>query len=152
MKVALIHIGYFIALIIMAIISFATIFGAGFTEGIDLFTLFIPFVLSVLWNFPYVWQFLSISSNKTQSVRPSKNWTFISMFLSGIFIVYSLFLTTLLIPVGSVISVILLLVWYALLFAYTKSKSSLPQNMYGSILLIVSLFLAYLICEYLITM
>ncbi|RHW29963.1 hypothetical protein [Oceanobacillus profundus] len=152
MKVALIHIGYFIVIIITSIVSFGIIFGAGFTEGIDLFTLFIPFVLSVLWNFAYVWQFLSMSSNKTDSIRPSKNWTFISMFLSGILIVYSLFLTTLLIPIGSVISVLLLLIWFALLFAYTKSKSSIPQSIYGSILFIVSLILAYLIFEYLITM
>lgn len=143
MKVAFIHIGYFIALIIISMVSFSTIFGAGFSKGIDLFTLFIPFVLSVLWNFAYVWQFLSISSNKTESFRPSKSWTFISMFLSGIFIVYSLFLTTFLLPIVSVISVLLLLIWFALLFAYTKSKNSLPQIMYGSILLIVSLFLAY---------
>ena len=152
MKVALIHIGYFIVIIITSIVSFGIIFGAGFTEGIDLFTLFIPFVLSVLWNFAYIWQFLSISSNKTQSIHPTKNWTFISLFLSGIFTVYCLFLTTLLIPVAFVISFVLFLIWYSLLFAYTKSKSSLPQSIYGSILLIVSLILAYLICEYLITM
>lgn len=152
MKVALIHIGYFIGHIILSFISFFTIFGAGFGGEIDLFTLFIPFVLSVFWNFAYVWQFLSIRSNKIQSIYPTKNWTFISLFLSGIFIVYSLFLTTLLIPVGAVISVTLLLIWYALLFAYTKSKSGLVQSIYGSILLIVSLILAYQICKYLITM
>lgn len=132
-NVALIHIGSIIALIILCILSFFTIFGAGFGGGIDLFTLFIPFALSVLWNFAYVWQFLSTISNKTQSFHPTKSWTFISFFLSGIFIVYSLFLATLLIPLGSVMSIVLLLIWYALLFAYTKSKRSLPQSIYGSL-------------------
>ncbi|MHA6251498.1 hypothetical protein [Oceanobacillus sp. CAU 1775] len=90
MKVALIHIGFFIGLIILGILSFFTIFGIGFTEGITLFSLTIPFILSVGWNFAYMRGFLGLRSNEVQSVRPSKNWTFVSMFLSGIFIVYSL--------------------------------------------------------------
>ncbi|MFD1608597.1 hypothetical protein [Oceanobacillus luteolus] len=100
MKVALIYIGYFLALIILSFISFFTVFGAGLGGGIDSIALFIPFVLSVFWNVAYVWQFLRISLNKAPSIHPTKNWAFISLFLSGIFIVYSLFLTTLLIPVG----------------------------------------------------
>lgn len=148
MKVALIHMGYFIALMILSILSSFVIFGAGLGGSIDLFALFIPFVFSVLW----VWIYISGVRRIRQLTSPTKNWTFISLFLSGIFTVYSLFLTTWILPVAFIISVILLLFWYLLLFAYTKSKSSFPQSMYGSILLIVSLIFAYLICEYLITM
>lgn len=136
--------GYFIALIILSITSSFVLFGAGFGGGIDLPALFIPFVFSVFWVCVYIWGVLSMS--------PTKNWTFISLFLSGIFTVYSLFLTTWIVPVAFILSVLLLLIWYALLFAYTKSKSSLPQSMYGSMLFIVSLIFAYLICEYLITL
>lgn len=148
MKVALIHMGYFIALIILFILSSFVIFGAGLGGGIDLHALFIPFVFSVLWLCDYIWRILSMSPNKIQLIYPTKNWTFINLFLSGIFTVYSLFLTTWILPVASVI---LLLIWYSLLLSYTKIKSSYTLKILGSILFIVSLVFAYQICEYYIT-
>ncbi len=151
-KVALIHMGYFIVLITLSFLSFFTIFGAGFVGGIDLLALFIPFVFSVLWLCDYIWRIFSMSPNKIQLIYPTKNWTFISLLLSGIFTVYSLFLTTWMLPVASVISVILLLSWYFLLYGYTNKKSKDALRALGSILFLISLVYVYLICAYYITM
>ncbi|MGV3464867.1 MAG: hypothetical protein ACO1OT_06185 [Heyndrickxia sp.] len=158
MKVML-HIGYFIALIILSFISFFTIFGAGFVGPINTYILFIPFVFSVLWLSDYTWRFLSIKSypDKAQLFRPSKNWTFISLFLAGIFTVYSLFLTTLIpFPTESVppwvflgTPIILLLIWYLLLYRYTKNINKNIQSPWvlNTLLLILSLIYTYQICR-----
>ncbi|NWO12504.1 hypothetical protein [Virgibacillus sp.] len=149
MKVALIHMAYFIALILLSVLSFFTIFGAGFVGGIDLYTLFIPFIFSVLWLCDYIWRMLSMNPNKIQLIGPTKDWAFISLFLSGICIVFSLFLSTLLPVLG--ISIILLLSWYFLLYGYTNKKNKDALRALGSILFLISLVYAYLICGYYIT-
>lgn len=146
MKVIFIHIGYFITLIILSFISFFILFGAGFVGGVNLYALFIPFMFSVMWLSDYTWRILSINPNKIQLIRPTKDWTFISLFLSGIFIVFSLLLSTLLPVLG--ISIILLLIWYFLLYGYTKKKSKYALRVLGSILFIISLIYVYLICEF----
>ncbi|MDC3414763.1 hypothetical protein NC800_15410 [Aquibacillus sp. 3ASR75-286] len=158
MKVALIHMGYFIALIILSFMSFFVILGAGFGGKINTFVLFIPFVFSVLWLSDYIWRILSTKPDKIQLFHPSKNWTFISLFLSGIFTVYSLFLTALIpFPIESAPSwmflgtpVILLFIWYWLLYRYTKNKykSKQSQWMLSSLLIILSLIYDYQICKF----
>ena len=146
MKVTLIHIGYFIALIMLSVISFFIIFGAEFGGGVDLYALFIPLVFSVMWISDYTWRLLSLKPDKIQLIRPTKDWAFISLYLSGIFIVFSLFLSTLLPVLG--ISIILLLIWYFLLYGYTKKKNKYALRVLGSILFISSIIYAYLICEF----
>lgn len=146
MRVTLIHIGYFIALIILSFISFFIILGAGLGGGVDLYALFIPFVFSVMWISDYTWRLLSLKPDKIQLIRPTKNWAFISLYLSGIFIVFSLFLSTLLPVLG--ISIILLFIWYLLLYGYTKKKSKYVLRVLGSILFLNSVIYTYLICEF----
>ncbi|WP_226036858.1 hypothetical protein [Aquibacillus saliphilus] len=156
MKVALIHTGYFVALIILSVASFFLILGAGFGGFINIFVLFIPFVFSVLWLSDYTWRILSTNPDKIQLIRPTKNWSFISLFLSGIFTVYSLFLTSLFpTPIERAPSwmflgtpIILLLIWYWLLYRYTKNKRNYTQRVLSSILFIFALIYAYQICEY----
>ncbi len=152
------HISYFFALIVLSFMSFFIIFGAGFAGKINLFILVIPFVLSTLWLSDYTWRFLSLKSDadKIQLIYPAKNWTFISIFLSGILIVYSLFLTTLVpTPIKDVppymflgTSAMLLLMWYGLLYRYTKNKIDKIQLVLGSILIVVSSVYTYKICEF----
>ena len=155
-KVALIHTGYFIALIILSFLSFLVIGGAGFVGKINTFVLFIPFVFSVLWLSDYTWRILSTNPNKIQLFRPTISWEFIGLFLSGIFTVYSLFLTTFIpTPIEPApswmflgTSVILLLIWYWLLYRYIKNKSKYTPRILGSILFIISLVYAYQICGF----
>lgn len=156
MKVTLFHTGYFIALIILSFISFFVILGAGFVGNINTFVLFIPFVFSVFWLSDYTWRILSTNSDKIQLIRPTMNWSFISLFLSGIFTVYSLFLTTLFPkptePAPSWMflgtPIILLLIWYWLLNRYIKNKSNYIQRFLCSVLFIISLVYAYQIFSF----
>lgn len=115
-------------------------------EGVDLYALFIPFVFSVMWISDYTWRLLSLKPDKIQLIRPTKDWAFISLYLSGIFIVFSLFLSTLLPVLG--ISIILLFIWYLLLYGYTKKKSKYVLRVLGSILFLNSVIYTYLICEF----
>ncbi|SHM91554.1 hypothetical protein [Gracilibacillus kekensis] len=158
MKVKYFHISYFVALIVLSFMSFFIIFGVGFVGNINLFILVIPFVLSTLWLSDYTWRFLSLKSDtdKIQLIHPAKNWTFTILFLSGILIIYSLFLTTLIpAPINDAPSwmflgtpSVLLLMWYGLLYRYTKNKMDKIQLILGSFLLIVSLVYTYQICEF----
>lgn len=156
---ALLHIGYFIALIILSFISFFTIFGTGFVDGINAYVLIMPFVFSVLWLSDYTWRFFSIKKDpdKVQLFRPSKNWTFISLFLAGIFTVYSLFLSTL-IPCPATFAppwvflgtpLVLLLIWYWLLYRYTKNNrhKQTKSLVLNTLLLFFSLIYTYQICS-----
>ena len=150
--------GYFVALIILSSISFFVIFGAGFVGKINIFILLFPFALSCLWLSDYTWHFLSLKpeEDKIQLIHPAKNWTFISLFLSGIFTVYSLFLTTLIptpieeappwIFLGT--SALLLFIWYILLYRYTKNKKDKIQLVLGTFLVIISLVYTYQICAF----
>lgn len=155
----LLYMGYFIALIVFSFISFFTLFGTGFVDGINAFVLFIPFVFSVVWLCDYTWRFFSVKSSpdKVQLFRPTKNWTFISLFLAGIFTVYSLFLTTL-IPFPAAFAppwvflgtpLVLLLLWYWLLYRYTKNKNKSEQSSWvlNTLLLFLSLIYTYQICS-----
>ena len=147
MKVVFIHLGYFTALIILSFASFFVIFGAGFVGKINTLILFIPFVFSVLWLSGYTWFILNANPDKIQFFRQTKSWEFISLYLSGIFTVYSLFLTTLLpTPIEPApswmflgTSIILLLIWYWLLYRYKTNKSNYTQKILSSILFIISL-------------
>ncbi|WP_208587196.1 hypothetical protein [Gracilibacillus suaedae] len=158
MKVRFIHMGYFIALIALSFLSFFVIFGAGFVGKINIFILVFPLALSGLWLSDYTWRFLSLKpeADKIQLIHPAKNCTFISLFLSGIFTVYSLFLTTLIpTPIEEISAwiflgtpAILLMFWYILLYRYTKNKKDKIQLVLGSFLVIISLVYTYQICEF----
>jgi hypothetical protein len=52
-KVRLIHMGYFVALITLSFISFVVIIGAGFVGKVNIFILVFPFALSGLWLSDY---------------------------------------------------------------------------------------------------
>lgn len=155
-KVIRIHISYFIALIFFSFLSFFVLFGAGFVGKLNTIVLLIPFFLSVGWLSDYTWRILSTNPEKKQLFRPTKSWAFIRLFLSGIFTVYSLFLTTLLpTPYESAplwmflgTSVIMLLFWYWLLYRYIKNKRNYVQHLLGSILFVISLLYAYQVFGY----
>ncbi|RCW63339.1 hypothetical protein [Saliterribacillus persicus] len=156
MKVALFHVGYFIALFFLSVLSFFVLLGAGFAGHINTFVLLIPFIFSVLWLCDYTWRMLSTNPDKIQLISARKNWTFISIFLSGILTVYSLFLTTLT-PASTETApswiflgtpIMLLLIWYWLLYRYIKHKNNYIQWMLRVILLILSLLYAYEIFTY----
>ncbi|UOQ49417.1 hypothetical protein MUN88_04745 [Gracilibacillus caseinilyticus] len=158
LKIKLLHVSYFGALVALSFLSFFILLGAGFVGNINVFILLIPFVLSVAWLSDYIWRFLSMKSkeDKLQLIEPAKNGAFILLFLSGVLIVYGLFLTTLFpTPIEDVppwlflgIPVMLLLMWYGLLYRYTKNKTDKIQMVFGSFLVIVSLVYAYKICDF----
>lgn len=155
-KIALLHTAYFVALVILSILSFLFLFGFGFTSGINIFILLIPLVLSVIWFIDYTWRILSMKQNKIELIHPTKSWSFVSLFLAGIFTVYGLFLTTLSpIPVEGVpfwlflgTPLVLLLIWYWLLYRYIKDKSQYIQGFLGSLLFILSLIFVYHTLEF----
>ncbi len=156
MKVALFHVGYFIALFFLSVLSFFVLLGAGFAGHINTFVLLIPFIFSVLWICDYTWRMLSTNPDKIQLIRPTKSWEFIILFLSGIFTVFSLFLTTLT-PASTETApswiflgtpIMLLLIWYWLLYRYIKHKSDHIQGVLSPILFIMSLIYAYQIFTY----
>ncbi len=158
LKVKLFHISYFVALVALSFLSFLILLGAGFVGNINVFILVILFVLSALWLSDYTWRLLSWKSDadKIWLIHPAKSWTFISLFLSGIFTVYSLFLTTLFPTSVEHASpwmflgtpAVLLLMWYRLLYRYTKNKMDKLQLVLGSLLVIASLVYTYQICEF----
>ncbi|MBP2242289.1 hypothetical protein J2Z40_002863 [Cytobacillus eiseniae] len=151
-----IHLGYFIALFILSFISFFLLFGAGFVGKINTFILFIPFVFSVLWISSYIWYIFRKNLNKLPLFHLTKRWEMISLLFSGIFTVYSLFLTTLILtPIDAAplwmflgTPVILLLIWFWLLYTYKKNKSKYTQRVFGSVHFIISLMYTYQICSF----
>ncbi|WP_102272315.1 hypothetical protein [Cytobacillus massiliigabonensis] len=159
MKIVFVHLGYFMALILLSFLSFFLILGAGFMGKINVFILFIPFVFSVLWLSDYTWRIFSINPKKIKLIRPAKNWAFFSLFLSGIFTVYSLFLTSMLptpmepAPPWMFLGtpILLLFIWYWLLYKYKKNNSNYTQMVLRSILFISSLVYAYQIFSFYLT-
>ncbi|KAB8138107.1 hypothetical protein F9U64_06590 [Gracilibacillus oryzae] len=158
MKVSLIHIGYFVALIILSVVSFFVLLGAGFAGHLNTLVLCIPLILSVLWLCDYIWRIFSVNTDKIRLIRPAKNWAFISLFLSGVFTVYSLFLTTLTpsptetAPVWMFLGtpLILLLIWYWLLYRYLKNINHFSQQVLCTVLFIISLIYSYQIFKFII--
>lgn len=159
MKIVFVHLGYFMVLILLSFLSFFLILGAGFMGKINVFILFISFVFSVLWLSDYTWRIFSINPKMIKLIRTAKNWAFFSLFLSGIFTVYSLFLTTMLpTPMEPAppwmflrTPILLLFIWFWLLYKYKKNSSNYTLIVLRSILFISSLVYAYQICSFYLT-
>ncbi|WP_186579500.1 hypothetical protein [Aquibacillus kalidii] len=159
MKKILLHIGYFMALIILSFFSFVVLLGAGFVGKLNVVVLLIPFIFSVLWLSDYTWRFMSMksSSNKVQLIHPTHTLEFISLFITGTLIVYSIFLSTLF-PFPSPeyapswmflgTPVVFLVMWYWLLHRYEKNTGASKQLFLNSILLILSFLYIYQICRF----
>ncbi len=161
MNAVFIHVGYFFVLIMLSFLSFYMIFGAGFAGNINMVVLFIPFVFSVLWVSGYAWSFrrLAFGRDAKRHSFPLKNWVFVSLYLAGIFSVYSLFLSTLFpTPIENAppwmflgTPFVLLLLWYWLFSRYVKNTHQYKQTQQqamSSVLFMLSFLYTYGICSF----